>query len=129
MSKPATKLTRRRFIASSASLAVSSVKATQLAPLIGVAAAQPTPDFRSDWDACPDRVWPGQDYWANPLQDWRIAKGRIDCTNAAADRNVQALTRHIGERKGTLDMRVRVGRVDGGNRSIVGSGAEGFSDM
>jgi hypothetical protein len=66
---------------------------------------------------------------ANPLQDWRIAKGRIECTNAAADRNVQVLTRHIGERKGTLDMRVRVGRVEGGNRSIVGSGAEGFSDM
>lgn len=26
----------------------------------------------------------GQDYWANPLQDWQIAKGRIECTNAAA---------------------------------------------
>jgi alkaline phosphatase D len=125
MSKPATKLTRRRFIASSASLAVSSVMAAPLAPLLGVTAAQPTPEFRSDWDACPDRVWLGQDYWANPLQDWRIAKGRIECTNAAADRNVHVLTRHIGERKGTLDMRVRVGRVEGGALG-TGKGTVGF---
>jgi len=112
MSKPATKLTRRRFIARSASLAVSSVIATPLAPLLGANAAQTTPEFRSDWAACPDRVWLGQDYWANPLQDWQIAKGRLECTNAAADRNVHVLTRHLGQRTGNLVMSVRVGRVE-----------------
>lgn len=99
--------------------------ATPLVPLLGVNAAQPTPEFRSEWDACPDRVWLGQDYWANPLQDWQIAKGRIECTNAAADRNVHVLTRHLGERQGTLDMRVRVGRVEGGTLG-TGKGTVGF---
>ena len=41
--------------------------------------------------------WLGEEYWANPLQDWRIAHGRIECTNAALDRNVHLLTRQLGE--------------------------------
>ena len=121
-----TKLTRRRFITSSASLAVSSVMATPLAPLPGANAAQTTPEFRSDWAACPDRVWLGQDYWANPLQDWQIAKGRLECTNAAADRNVHVLTRHLGQRTGNLVMSVRVGRVEGGTLG-TGKGTVGFA--
>jgi phosphodiesterase/alkaline phosphatase D-like protein len=125
MSEPATKLTRRRFIARSASLAAGSVVATPLAPLLRVDAAQPAPEFQSGWDACHDRVWLGPEYWANPLQDWQIANGRIECTNAAPDRNVHVLTRQLGERKGDLAMSVRVGRVDGGALA-AGKGAAGF---
>src|SRR5688572_5630549 len=126
MSRSGTKVTRRRFIAGSASLAASSV----LAPLVE---AQQPPAFRSRWDACPDRVWLGPDYWANPLQDWQIANGRIECTNAAPDRNVHALTRQLSARSGTLDMSVRVGRIGGGALTTVGSagfriGAQGPLD-
>jgi alkaline phosphatase D len=125
MSKSANKLSRRRFIAHSASLAASSVVATPLAPLLRVDAAQPAAEFRSGWDRCPDRVWLGPEYWANPLQDWRIANGRIECTNPAADRNVHVLTRHLGDRMGSLNMSVRVGRVEG---SALGTakGTAGF---
>ena len=119
MSTPPTRVTRRRFLATSASLAAGSVVATPLAPLLRAEGAQPTAAFRSDWDACPDRVWLGPGYWANPLQDWQIANGRIECVNAAADRNVHLLTRYLGERQGRLTMSVRVGRVDGG---AIGSG-------
>ena len=125
MLKPAGTLTRRRFIANSASLAVTSVMATPLAPRLGANAAQLTAEFRSDWAACPDRVWLGQDYWANPLQDWQIAKGRLECTNAAVDRNVHVLTRHLGQRTGNLVMSVRVGRVEGGPLG-TGKGTVGF---
>ena len=114
-----TKLTRRRFIAGSASLAATSV----VAPLLR-ASAQPTADFRSRWDACHDRVWLGPEYWANPLQDWQIVSGRIECANAAADRNVHVLTRQLAERKGNLDMSVRVGRAEGG--VLVTTGSVGF---
>ena len=99
--------------------------ATPLAPLLGAEAAQAAVEFRSDWDVCPDRVWLGPAYWANPLQDWQIAKGRIECTNAAADRNVHLLTRLVGEGKGTLDLSVRVGRVAGGTLG-AGKGTVGF---
>ncbi len=102
-----TELTRRRFIAGSASLAASSL----VTPLLRSEGAQTTREFHSTWDTCPDRVWLGPEYWANPLQDWQIANGRIECTNAAPDRNVHVLTRQLGERQGALDMSVRVGRV------------------
>ena len=115
MTKP--KLSRRRFIAGSASLAASSL----VTPLLRADVAQPTTEFRSNWDRCPDRVWLGPEYWANPMQDWRVANGRIECTNAASDRNVHVLTRQLGERSGTLDMRVRVGRVGSGVLATTGS--------
>ena len=120
MPKPKHTLTRRRFIAGSASLAATSV----VAPLLRARAPQATTEFRSRWDVCPDRVWLGPDYWANPLQDWQIANGRIECTNAAPDRNVHVLTRQLGERKGALDMSVRVGRAEGG--VLVTTGSVGF---
>jgi alkaline phosphatase D len=107
MSRRKTGLTRRRFIAGSASLAASSLVSPLLREQV-----QSTVEFRSNWDRCHDRVWLGAEYWANPMQDWRIANGRMVCTNAAPDRNVHVLTRQLGERSGTLDMRVRVGRVE-----------------
>jgi alkaline phosphatase D len=98
-------LTRRRFIAGSASLAASSL----IRPLLRADAMAQAAEFGSHWDISPDRVWLGPEYWANPLQDWRIVNGRVECPNAAPDRNVHVLTRQLGERSGTLDMRVRVG--------------------
>jgi alkaline phosphatase D len=109
MSKSGPRLTRRRFIAGSASLAASSVAAR----LLRADALQPAAEFHSRWDACPDRPWLGAEYWANPLQDWRIANGRIECSNAAPDRNVHVLTRQLGGRNGTFEMSVRLGRLGG----------------
>ena len=116
---PVARFTRRRFITGSASIAASSV----MAPLLRAHAPQTAAEFRSRWEACPDRLWLGSDYWANPLQDWQIANGRIECTNAAPDRNVHVLTRQLGERRGTLDMSVRVGGL--GNAAGT-AGAVGF---
>jgi alkaline phosphatase D len=114
MSKSGTKLTRRRFIAGSASLAASTV----MAPLLRAEVLQGAAEFRSRWDASPDRVWPGPEYWTNPLQDWQIANGRLECTNGAPDRNVHVLTRQLGTGSGTLDTRVRVGKIGGGSGSV-----------
>jgi alkaline phosphatase D len=119
VSKPWLRLTRRRFIASSASLAASSL----VTSLPRAAAAQTAAEFRSRWDTCHDRVWLGPEYWANPLQDWQIANGRIECTNPAADRNVHLLTRQLADRPGTLDMSVRIGPVRG---TSVTAGSVGF---
>ncbi len=69
-----------------------------------------------------DRVWLGPDYWANPLQDWRVQQGRIECITAAMDRNVHLLTRQLKKGKGELRMSVRLGRVEGGP---IGRGAGG----
>jgi hypothetical protein len=116
-------LNRRRFLTRSATLAAATLVASRLSPRLH-AAGEPGAEFRSAWDRAPDRVWLGAEYWANPLQDWRIAGGRIECTKAAADRNVHGLTRQLANRAGTLDLRVRIGRAGGGR--LAGQGSAGF---
>ncbi len=64
------------------------------------ASAQPL--FKSDepaviggWDRKHDRVWLGEDVWANPMEDWRIIDGAAECRTTGGDRNIQAITRQI----------------------------------
>jgi alkaline phosphatase D len=68
--------------------------------------------FRSAWPRSVRRPWPGPEYWANPLQDWRVAQGRLECFSAGGDRNVVLLTREAAPRDGDLVLRVRIGRLD-----------------
>ncbi|MEZ5355540.1 MAG: alkaline phosphatase D family protein [Bryobacteraceae bacterium] len=72
--------------------------------LPAVAAAAPP-------DAAPDRPWLGPEYWANPLQDWRLRNNRMECFVSGGDRNVFWLTRELGPR-GDFAMSVRLGRLD-----------------
>src|SRR5687768_2240701 len=90
-------LTRRRFLADSATIAAGAAVVSKLTPLAQAANPVPAPAFATNWKNSPDRVWLGQEFWSNPLQDWRLAEGRAECTNAAADRNVHLLVRSIGE--------------------------------
>lgn len=77
------------------------------------------------WPGLPDRVWIGPEYWANPLQDWRLSQGKLECTNAAANRNVHWLTRSLGEKGGTIEMEVIIGRAEEGTLA-TGKGSAGF---
>ena len=70
------KVTRREFLQDTA--VATAVLAAGLA-MPAEAQAAPGPDFASQWLKTPDRVWLGAEYWANPLQDWRVAGGRIEC--------------------------------------------------
>jgi hypothetical protein len=115
-------MNRRAFLATSAKLAAASALTTRLSPLLH--AGETAPGFDSAWNDSPDRIWLGAAYWANPLQDWQVAGGRIECTNAAIDRNVHLLTRQLANRSGTVELKVRIGR-SGGER-LAGKGSAGF---
>jgi len=67
------------------------------------------------------RVWVGRQFWANPMQDWRVADGRLECVVSGGDRNVHLLTRQLGEAKGDLAMRVRLGALDDPAKLTPGS--------
>jgi hypothetical protein len=54
--------------------------------------------FTSAFDRTPDRPWPGPEYWANPLQDWRIAGGTLECLKAGPARSLVLLTRELSDR-------------------------------
>ncbi len=120
------KVTRRKFMADSTRVAAGSMIAGRLAPAL-FAAENPAgaSNFQSRWHETPDRVWIGPEFWANPLQDWRIADGRLECVHAAPDRHVHLLTRQLGEQRGDLQMRVTVGRA-GGAAFSSGKGSAGF---
>lgn len=120
MSTPARNLTRRNFIANSATLAAGTVVGSRVTPLLHAQTPAAAGEFRSNWQLCPSRVWLGPEFWSNPLQDWQILDGRIECTNVAPDRNVHVLVRELGEQAGGFSTRVRIGRA--GN-SLLGKGA------
>jgi len=116
-----TLLTRRTFLTE----VTAAGAALALAPRLA-AATGPALDFRSTWQVMPDRPWAGAEYWTNPMQDWRVAGGRIECIKAAPARNVHVLTRALVAGPGTLTMSVRLGRVGDGALS-AGKAAAGFS--
>jgi len=53
----------------------------------------------SSWSKANDRVWVGSNYWANPMENWQVANGRLECIsggirdkNISMGPNVQLLT-------------------------------------
>jgi hypothetical protein len=67
----------------------------------------------------------GPEYWSNPLQDWRVRSGRLECFVAGGDRNVYLLTRDVEEGAGTLETAVRLGRLED-DTGELGDGFVGF---
>ena len=58
------------------------------------------------------RVWIGPDYWSNPLQDWQLKDGRIECITSGGDRNVYLLTHELNKNVGDFKMSVCLGQLD-----------------
>ena len=117
-------LNRRRFLSQSATLA-GAAALTKFVPVWTASAADLAREFRSSWQRCHDRVWLGPEYWAAPLQDWRVANGRAELTNAASGRHVHLLTHQLGARKGGFRVGVKLGRVAGTLKE--GKGSAGFT--
>lgn len=68
-----------------------------------------------NFDTTPDRVWIGRDFWANRLQDWRIADHRVECTETRKNlpfRTAHVLTHALGETPGNAEISVRLGQID-----------------
>ena len=106
-------LDRRRFLRHSASLAAGVALGSGLASQSGCGSSG-GPEFESAWGGVPDRVWIGPELWANPLQDWRVAGGRVECHFPSMDRHVHLLTRAIKAGAGLLEMSVKAGSLKAG---------------
>jgi len=75
-------------------------------------------EFKSCWPEQVERVWAGPEYWTNPLQDWRVSRGRLECWRSGGDRNVYLLTRELGTQSGSLEISVTLGRLEEDNRQL-----------
>lgn len=60
------------------------------------------PVFKDNLSQTNDRVWIGEDYWAIPMEDWSVKKGRLECTGTEKFSRVNILTAVINQ--GTGDM-------------------------
>ncbi len=93
------------------------------APHRGLAAAmegKPRPAI--DWSQSYDRVWLGGEYWANPMEDWRILNGAAECLSMGPNRNIHSLTHQITNPAGKFSMEVDLNEIESGNRN----GGAGF---
>ncbi len=77
-------------------------------------------DFASDWQRQYDRIWIGQDYWANPMEDWRLKSGRAVCISRGGDRNLHVLTHQLEDAAADFELSVRATLVERGNHAGVG---------
>ena len=64
------------------------------------------------WNNTHNRVWLGEDFWANPMEDWRIVDGAAECQTAGGDRNIHLVTHQITNSEGSFTMAVRAGQVE-----------------
>ena len=62
--------------------------------------------FTSNFSSSQERSWIGPEYWSNPLQDWQIKDGELQCLVSNKNRNVHLLTKKIDSAKGDLKMSV-----------------------
>ncbi|MCA9267523.1 MAG: twin-arginine translocation pathway signal, partial [Planctomycetales bacterium] len=69
-----------------------------------------------------DRVWLGGEFWANPMEDWRVVDGAAECQNTAGDRNVHLTTHQLTNPAGSFAMSARIERVE----TTRGDGGAGF---
>src|ERR1700734_3806325 len=104
-------LDRREFLKQAGSTALGAA-ALNLLPATVCAGADMPAAFHSGGPDDAERPWPGPEYWSNPLQDWQVHSGRLECIGAGADRNVALLTRVVAARTGDLMLAVRIGRLD-----------------
>ena len=64
--------------------------------------------FTSNFNNTHDRVWTGGEYWANPMEDWRIHNGKLECTSTQTSRNIYLLTHSLSAKKGDFTISVQL---------------------
>ncbi len=62
--------------------------------------------FQSDWQTQPDRIWLGEMFWANRLQDWHIENGGVKCNVRGQNRSVALLSHELGAQREAFSIKV-----------------------
>lgn len=69
---------------------------------------------RDSWSKTNDRVWLGGEYWANPMEDWRINSGAAECTTTGGQRSIHSLQHQIIDPSQPFFTAVKTKRVEKG---------------
>lgn len=65
------------------------------------------------WEQTRDRVFLGGDFWANPMEDWRLRDGWAECLVTSGGRNIHSLTRALNNVDGAFTLSARLARPAG----------------
>ncbi|MBN2327957.1 MAG: alkaline phosphatase D family protein [Candidatus Omnitrophica bacterium] len=77
--------------------------------------------FESQFPVDVQRYWIGPEYWSNPMEDWQIKDGRIECLSAFSNRNVQLLTHELNSSNRAFKLQVETGLLaPGAQQGSVG---------
>ncbi|QDU38455.1 hypothetical protein Mal4_27820 [Maioricimonas rarisocia] len=85
-------------------------------------------ELKTDFSAPGQRVWIGSDFWANRLQDWRIAGDRLECVAEGARlrmRTLHLLTHDLAG-EGGFDISFRCGLLNNVPSNAADSAACGL---
>ncbi|MBI9016110.1 MAG: alkaline phosphatase D family protein [Phycisphaerae bacterium] len=73
----------------------------------------PNPPFNSGQISTEiDRYFLAPQFWSNPLQDWKLADGKIQCNVSGGDRNVYLLTHETTANAGSIITSVQLGQLE-----------------
>ena len=91
--------------------------------------AKLTTNTQDPWQQTHDRVWLGGEYWANPMEDWRVKDGHAHCINPGGNRSVHSLTHQLANPQGSFTLSVRIQNMsenanDGGGGVRLGARSE-----
>jgi len=107
---------KKMLIKASVKLMVMAILFAMLAIAVSCSRSIQTNSFQSAWSKDITRIWIGPEYWANPLQDWQLKNGRIECVTSGGDRNVYLLTHELNNKPGFFRMSVRIGQLVGSGK-------------
>ncbi len=79
-------------------------------------------EFSSHFTTTHDRVWIGSEYWANPMEDWLVQDGQLECTSNGSNRNIHVLTYQLGSKNEPFTAAVQIKLLDRGKAT----GSAGF---
>ncbi len=95
-------------------------------PPTSASTAAPAAAFASRWHEEPDRPWLGAEYWAGPLQDWRVRNGGAECFRAGPHRLLHLLTASVRPQAGAWNMEVGLSNPAGTELAAALGGGAGF---
>ncbi|GGA71608.1 hypothetical protein GCM10011369_11730 [Neiella marina] len=67
------------------------------------------------WRQRHNRVWLGGEYWANPMEDWRLIDGGAECIDNGGNRSVHLLTHQLVDPKQRFTITTRLQQLDVGS--------------
>ncbi len=65
-----------------------------------------------NWANTHDRVWLGENFWANPMENWKVVDGAAECQSMEGGRNVHLITHQLEDTSQSFTMSVQVSQVE-----------------